>query len=838
MDNWPHTPYGPPPGWYADPRDRSQLRWWDGNDWSRETRIRPHEQPFARRLPAEDGREIGVNWSNGQSGRSTLQSRPLSATRPPSLYADQPDTRINHPLRYAEGNHRRGERRDLGVEVATQSAFAKTKVTDSARSEDSLTTDEMRRSGLIRLTLSAIFGLSVVLYAACFALDNDVFRLVALVGILFFGVGTAPLQLSERASLDLRLCVAGVVGLSIPLLVGAVMVLVPLWQPVLAAIPFGVAAIWVHVQASRKVLSGPLGTEIFRPVQFKIKDLLDASAVCSLVGTLLWLAGVATIGHVVNPGVFGFLTKAPVYWYLGLILLIAGIVQARGDSEWRSAFGVISLLAALTLTPAVVYGMPRSASAAKHIDFVQSILQMHSLSPSVGIFRSYSGLFDGVAWLCNLSAMHNVTGIATYFPFFIDLVYLAGLRFFLGRLTVSRYRIWIIVLLSTLANSIGADYFSPQAVGFAMAVCIFGLALDKQDFPGLGETERAGLLLLAGCAMAITHELSPFVAGGALIVLLIFRGIRSRYVPVLIMMPAIIWAFLHRSEVSQFASLSDALNLANFETPRQAAIVSTPGLQRLPVVAESSDALALGLVVLIVIAVFGLVRTARARTAWALMINPAVGLILTAANPYGGEGIYRSALFGIPWLAAIGTQAIPKAYLAKYSAVFGAIGSCLLGTFLVAMFGLDNLNVIRPADFKVIQIYEATAPSYSYLLNLSDGINLPETDGFPSEGNHVVLWGSIITGAQGAITHPTNKDVDAVAKQYYQYASNNDGETGALYAVWSLASVEYAIDYGHETYAQAIAWRNAIIASPDWKVVYSDDGSYLFRLNSNVSVKS
>jgi hypothetical protein len=704
-----------------------------------------------------------------------------------------------------------------------------------APQNEDFSADEMRRSALARLALSAIFALSVVLYVAGFALGNDALRLVAIVGVLFFGVGTAPLQLSERASLDLRLCVAGVVGLSVPLLVGAVMVLVPVWQPVLAAIPFGAVAVWVHVQASRNVLSGPLQTKILRSVQFKAKDLLDASVVCSLLGTLLWLAGMATTGHV-NPGVFGFLPKAPVYWYLGLILVIAGIAQARGESEWRGAFGVISLLAALTLTPAVVYGMPRTASAAKHIDFVQNILQMHYLSPDIGIFRSYSGLFDGIAWLCDLSAMHNVTGIATYFPFFIDLIVVAGLRFFLGRLTVSRYRIWIAVMLSLLANSIGADYFSPQAVGFAMAICVFGLALDKQDFPGLGERERMGLLLLAGCAMAVTHELSPFAAGGALAVLVIFQAIRVRYVPALILVPAILWALLHWSDVSQFSSLSDFANLANFKTPRQPLIASTPGLQRLPVVAESSDALALGLVAFIVIAVVGLVRTARNKAAWAYMISPGVGLVLIAANPYGGEGIYRAALFGIPWLAAIGTQALPKARSPRYSVIYGVIATCLLGTFLVAMFGLDNTNVIRPADFKVMQTYEDTAAPDSYLLGLSDGNNvLPITVGFPVGSKHVVLWGSVITQAQAAITHPTSKDVNAIAEQYYRFAKKNDGETSALYAYWSFASVEYAVDYGHETFAQAVAWRNAIIASPDWKVVDSDDGSYLFRLNPNVS---
>lgn len=835
MDNRPRAPYGRPPGWYADPYDRSLLRWWDGDDWGRETKPGPRQHPPVTGRFPEDGYGIRDTRPQGKFTRPPGEPR-RAGTTPRHFNTDEPVTRIDRSLRYTGYEYERcDERRNLVVEVADRSAFARTTMADAALQENDFSANEIRRSGLARLALSVIFGLSLVLYIAGFALGNDVLRLVALVGVLFFGVGTAPLQLSERASLDLRLCVAGVVGLSVPLLMGAVMVLVPVWQPVLAAIPFGAVAIWVHIQASRNVLYGPCGTKILQPFHFKAKDFLDASVICSLLGTLLWLAGMVTTGHV-NPGVFGFLPKAPVYWYLGLVLLIAGIVQARGESEWRAAFGVVSLLAALTLTPAAVYGMPRTASAAKHIDFVQNILQMHSLSSSIGIFRAYSGLFDGVAWLCELSAMHNVTGIATYFPFFIDLIVVVGLRVFFGRLTVSRYRIWIAVVLSILVNAIGADYFSPQAVGFAMAICVFGLALDKQDFPGLGDRKRMGLLLLAGCAMAVTHELSPYIAGGALAVLVIFRVIRVRYVPALILVPAIFWALLHWGYVSQFVSLSDLANLTNFETPRQPTIPSTPGLQRLPVVAESSDALALGLVALILIATVGLIRTARNKAAWALMINPGVGLVLVAANPYGGEGIYRAALFGIPWLAAVGTQALPKTHSPRYSVIYGVIAACLLGTFLVAMFGLDNTNVIRPADFAVMNTYQDTAAPSSYLLDLSDGNNvLPITVGFPVGNNHLVLWGSVITQAQAAITHPTSKDVVAVAKQYYQYAKKNDGETSALYAYWSLASVEYAVDYGHETFAQAVAWRNAIITSPDWKVVYNDAGSYLFRLNPNVA---
>jgi|GEM_PF-3078465 hypothetical protein len=555
-----------------------------------------------------------------------------------------------------------------------------------------------------------------------------------------------------------------------------------------------------------------------------LRNAPSAATTCVLAGTALWLAAAVRIGHVV-PGNDGFLSKIMPLWYVGVLLLVAAIAFARKAREPVAICAVVSLMLALTLTPALAYGMPEIQTAAKHIELVQTILHQHSLNASTGIYDTYSGFFSAIAWLCDLGSIRDSVGIATFWPCIVGLVGLAELRWLFGSLIDSRFRIWAAVTLAVLANTVEENYFSPQSLGIVLAIGVFALVLDESSV-AVERWMRDALLVLAGCALAVTHEISPFIVGGALILLALLRCGRPRWAAAAMLIPATTWALLHQSVIAPYFSLSSLLQASNFRPP---ALDTAPTLARKMITIISFDALVLGGLVLIALATIGWARHRRERWAWACVLCPAIGLVFTAVNPYNNEGIYRAILFGIPWLAVLAAHA-PNARPGRWVlGAFALVTVVLLATFSAATFSLDGFTVIRPADLTALRRFEAQAPPGSFDVVL--GFNeLPSTVATSPTPYRFISWQKVLTGNE-LDRRPTPKDVNVLARGLEPYT--NDGPGGrsvAVYAAWSPTSRVYAVDYGLMSYANETAWLHLMLQSRFWKVDYSSDSTYLFKL--------
>jgi hypothetical protein len=468
--------------------------------------------------------------------------------------------------------------------------------------------------------------------------------------------------------------------------------------------------------------------------------------------------------------------------------------------------------------------MPRSQTAAKHIQLVQMILAAHHLHTGQGIYFAYSGFFAAIAWLCRLAGVTDPLGLATFWPLLMGLVRLAELAFLFGQVIERRHRRWAAITLVVLVDAIGADYFSPQAVGYVIGLGVYGLAVSSRQV--LSSRLVAALLIVSGCALAPAHELSPYIIGGVLVVLAVFGRARPRWAGLAILVPAGAWALLNQGVLGGYFSLANLFDLSNFAPPHTSA---NPGLGRLAIVGYSSHALTLGLLVLIVAALVGFARHRRDPWAWAYLISAGVGVLLLVANPYGNEGIFRCTLFGIPWLAVLAVHAVKRpSPLIRYGA-WTAVSVGLLATFLVATFGLDASGVMRRSDLEAWRTFALTAPPNSELLSIGYG-DLPGT--VPQKGPHPIqiTFDQVNDPAARGPGQPRLADLHTLLSRYKAYALRQTGlSTGALYAIWSPVLASYDREYGLEATSQSRRWLGLLLASPSWRMVYERAGTYMFR---------
>lgn len=684
-----------------------------------------------------------------------------------------------------------------------------------------------------RLALSLASLSSLLIGVVAYAIGADGVRLAFLMFFCLVGVGSAPWQAHTGLRLPARLTLTMLTSLTVLTLGGGTMLAVGRWAPALAFAAVAAVAAPLQLLGVRLALRDVPGR--LRPGSDGEAPSVDTTGAALAVGR--WPGGWAPVAVAVagaalclgdalahrslDPGFFGFLAHVGPAWYAGLALILIAVVVWPPGREYQIAIPVLLLLLVVTLTPALVYGGPRSQSAGKHIDLVAQIRTLHRIDTSVDIYQAWPGFFAATAWLSDVTGIRDPLHLATFWPPLLGLFRLAALRYLFGQVVRSAHLAWIAVALAILADPLGADYFSPQSVGFVLALAIFALALSRdRDVP------RLSLILVAGSVLAVSHQLTPYAVAGVLIVLVLFRQVRPWWTPLLVLVPALAWLTAHRATLKGFVSWADIGAWGNFRPPRTTA---SAGLARLPIVRETVLALVLGIVVVAALALVALLRRPHDRRLWAFACCPAAGLVLVVINPYGQEGVFRAALFGLPWLALLAVHAFPTMRRVDPGLVLAAVVAVLAWTFLVASFGLDASNVVRPADvaaYRRVQRESTERSVPSEVLSLGEG-DLPSSLPPEARSYQAVRRDALKLPADFA-RMPPQQQLQQVTVRYVDYADRTSAGAD-LYALWSPASRYYDWAYGVQSPAQFVALRDAFRSSPYWAVVLHRDGTYLFR---------
>jgi hypothetical protein len=443
-------------------------------------------------------------------------------------------------------------------------------------------------------------------------------------------------------------------------------------------------------------------------------------AALSVLGVLMCLVSAAQLNNFDPTKPSAFFGAVSPAWYVGALCIIGAVVlgvASKQAAALAAACAVVALELVMNMSAALAYSEPHSSWAARHVGVTQYMMHYGVTNRKIDIYQSWPGLFAGVGWVCKAIGNLDPMEIARWWPPVIGLATVVVFqRFARGALGSSR-RAWIATAILIIGNTIGQDYYSPQATGYLLAITFYALAYRGDKEPRRVSLPDWILLAAISVAVAVTHQLSPYMMTGVMVVLALFGHARSRLLPAITLLPAAAWALANFSVVRRYFHVSQVGHVfTNLLPPgySKVAEITKSHLIRIVSFGMAADAAIIGLIAVAVL----LHRRTKSHLVWALCAFSGAGLFL--ANSYGNEGSFRVVLFALPWLGLLFAdwRGMGKRRLATIPYIAIPI---LFGLYLFANLGLDYIRAVRPGDVSAIRTFERTAPANSklYVLGVS-----------------------------------------------------------------------------------------------------------------------
>jgi hypothetical protein len=307
-----------------------------------------------------------------------------------------------------------------------------------------------------------------------------------------------------------------------------------------------------------------------------------APGAIAIAGLVLFLSSLHRIELGQMTGL-GLISVLPVASLAGTGLVVLGFVLMLGLSAPRSAvLGV--MLAAIVLcldgVTAIAEPEPRFATAYQIAGFVEYIRTTGHTAPGIDAYFSWPGFFALTAFVESAIGRHDLLPVLRWWPAVIDLLCLVPLAQIMRGLRLNWRATWFALLVFSVGNWVGQDYFSPQSFNYllylvfiAILLTWFGTATPAKPagraesgdsgtpgrlrwlmFGRLARGERAPrpvslsgrvilLLLLVAIFVtsAVSHQLTPFLMLAACAGLVLARRCTLTGLPVLLGVILIGW---------------------------------------------------------------------------------------------------------------------------------------------------------------------------------------------------------------------------------------------------------------------------------------------------------
>ena len=546
----------------------------------------------------------------------------------------------------------------------------------------------------------------------------------------------------------------------------------------------------------------------------------------------LWLLGIRGVDPdaMTDLGLLSILR--PTAW-LALGALLVGIVAtvSRPSFTTRSISAhLVTFIALVHGTPALLYGTLRYSWAWKHVGIVDYILRTGKVDAHVdqlAVYHQWPGFFAAAGALTEAVGAENALGIAMLGPLFFNLVNLLLVVFVLSTLTQDRRVIWLGTTFFFVANWVGQDYFSPQAYAYVMHLAAIGLVLQRfsrEDRNHVGRSWNTGWVTGVVCllitAIATGHQLTPVMLAASLALLAVTRRAEVWKFVAFSLVINVLWAATYArpfvsEQLSAFVdrfgdvagNAGDTLNDTSVQSSGQA-LVSLMGR--------------VSLLVIGLLALAGFVRRWRAGrrewTAGLLAVAPAAALI----NSYGGEVLFRVVLFALPFLAYLAAQAVvpllgrtwsPERYVAAF-----VTATILLTGYLFGYYGKERQYYFSSDEVAAVDYLEQVAPDNSLVVSLN--ANFPNfTDRYER-----------FTIVPVTLERPEDLDglLDAPVDSMTQWLDTD--AYGATYLLISRAQLAEVVDVGEVPVARVLDFADQLENSPAFEKVFDTPDATILRI--------
>jgi hypothetical protein len=430
---------------------------------------------------------------------------------------------------------------------------------------------------------------------------------------------------------------------------------------------------------------------------------------------------------------------------------------ARQVPGWVMLVHVLALVVMLYGITAFIEPEPRFSTVWTHVGIIDYIEHRGTVNPRIDAHFSWPGFFGLGALLTKLAGFTTPLSIAAWGPLAFNLLFLAPLLLIFRSVTDDPRLVWSAVWIFYSTNWVGQDYISPQAVGYLLWLVIAGVLLTwflprRQKVPigRLGRSPpaledprpaapltpqpaspyaRAGLLLLVLVMFAATvtgHQLTPVPEIIAVTALVIFGGLETRGLPLLMILIFLAWIGYMTT-----AFLSGHIDLLTKPLGSVGGNINQNVGSRIAGSSQHEFIVHFRLLTtgaICALAVVGFARRWSLREpVTALALLGAAPLLLPVLQPYGGEILLRVFLFSLPAVAFfVASLAFPSARSGRSwltIAALAAAGCLLLLVFQYNRYGNERLDSYTTGDVATVRALYEIAPRRSTLV--AGSFNIP-----------------------------------------------------------------------------------------------------------------